>query len=202
MSRLNIYGASGHAKVITESFLSSYPDGIVNFWDDDANKKTCLNYSINHNTSDLDIIQSEFVIGVGDNKIRKKVAVKISDKVVFSKAVIHKSSIVSVSANIGVGTVFFANSVVNANAIIGKHSIVNSAAVVEHDCILGDFVHISPGALLAGNVTVDEGTQIGIGAKVIQGINIGKWCKIGAGAVVIHDVPDGATVVGVPAKII
>lgn len=31
---------------------------------------------------------------------------------------------------------------------------------------------------------------------------IGEWCTIGAGAVIIHDVPDGATVVGNPGRII
>ncbi|MBF0331141.1 MAG: serine acetyltransferase [Candidatus Omnitrophica bacterium] len=43
---------------------------------------------------------------------------------------------------------------------------------------------------------------IGAGAKVLGGIRIGNNVKIGANAVVVHDVPDGATVVGIPAKII
>lgn len=38
------------------------------------------------------------------------------------------------------------------------------------------------------------------GAVVKQYVTIGKNCMIGAGAVVLHDVPDGATVVGVPGK--
>jgi len=47
-----------------------------------------------------------------------------------------------------------------------------------------------------------NGSHIGIGASVIQGITIGKWCTIGAGAVIIKDIPDGATVVGNPGRII
>ncbi|MDE2010537.1 MAG: hypothetical protein KGJ09_10760 [Candidatus Omnitrophica bacterium] len=43
---------------------------------------------------------------------------------------------------------------------------------------------------------------IGAGAKVLGGITIGNNVKIGANAVVIHDVPDGATVVGIPAKVV
>jgi acetyltransferase EpsM len=57
-------------------------------------------------------------------------------------------------------------------------------------------------AALAGNVYVGEGTHIGLRASVIQGIRIGKWCTIGAGAVIINDIPDGATVVGNPGRII
>jgi len=37
---------------------------------------------------------------------------------------------------------------------------------------------------------------------VIPNLKIGKWCTIGAGAVVISDIPDGATVVGNPARIV
>jgi acetyltransferase EpsM len=37
---------------------------------------------------------------------------------------------------------------------------------------------------------------------VIQGITIGKWATIGAGAVILSDVPDYATVVSNPGRII
>jgi acetyltransferase EpsM len=68
--------------------------------------------------------------------------------------------------------------------------------------VIADFVHISPNATLSGNVKAGEGSHIGAGATIIQGITIGKWCTVGAGAVVIKDVPDYATVVGVPARVI
>ena len=55
---------------------------------------------------------------------------------------------------------------------------------------------------MAGNVRVGEGTHVGLGAAVRQGVTIGKWCVIGAGTVVINDVPDGAMVVGNPARLI
>jgi acetyltransferase EpsM len=96
----------------------------------------------------------------------------------------------------------FHNSVIQAGAAIGSHCIINTSASIDHDCVLADFVHVSPNATISGNVTVGEGTHIGAGATIIQGVTIGKWCTIGAGAVVIRDVPDNATVVGVPGKII
>jgi acetyltransferase EpsM len=93
-------------------------------------------------------------------------------------------------------------SVVQAGTVIGRHCIINTSASIDHDCVIEDFVHISPNATLSGNVRVGEGTHIGAGATIIQGITVGKWCTVGAGAVVIRDVPDYATVVGVPARVI
>jgi serine O-acetyltransferase len=49
---------------------------------------------------------------------------------------------------------------------------------------------------------IGDNVFIGAGARILGGIRIGNNAVIGANAVVIHDVPDGATVVGVPAKVI
>lgn len=49
---------------------------------------------------------------------------------------------------------------------------------------------------------IEDDVMIGAGAVVLNNVRIGKGAKIGANAVVISDVPEGATAVGVPAKII
>lgn len=49
---------------------------------------------------------------------------------------------------------------------------------------------------------IGDNVFIGAGARILGGIRVGNHATIGANAVVIHDVPDGATVVGIPAKVI
>jgi acetyltransferase-like isoleucine patch superfamily enzyme len=46
------------------------------------------------------------------------------------------------------------------------------------------------------------GALIGAGATVSPGVLVGDRAIVGAGAVVVTDVPAGATVVGVPARVI
>lgn len=83
----------------------------------------------------------------------------------------------------------------------GDHVHICQNAVVSHGCVLGSFVTVCPGAVLAGEVTVGDGVLVGANATVIHGgITIGRNAVIGAGAVVTHDVPEGAVVVGNPAR--
>jgi serine O-acetyltransferase len=50
--------------------------------------------------------------------------------------------------------------------------------------------------------TIGAYTRVGTGAKVLGSVSIGERAVIGAGAVVIRDVPEAATVVGVPARVV
>lgn len=197
MKELYLYGASGHAKPILDIFFQN-GEKVSKIYDDNPKITEIFGVEVLKSSSKFDFNQSA-VISIGNNRIRKKIATELPFN--YIKAV-HPKSYVSEFTQLGEGTVVMANVSVNPDALIGEHCILNTGCVIEHDCKIDDFVHISPNASLAGNVLVGEGTHIGIGASVIQGIKIGKWATVGAGAVIITDVPDFATVVGNPGKII
>ena len=54
--------------------------------------------------------------------------------------------------------------------------------------------------LITAPITICDGVWIGARAIILPGVTIGSGALVGAGAVVTHDVPDGATVVGSPAR--
>ena len=192
MATINLFGASGHAKVIID-IVKAQGDDIGRLYDDAPHCSEIHGYPVDK-ASDSDGRPY-------DNKYRLKPRAEkmIAERYRLEYArAIHPQAIVSPSAHIGVGTVVMQNALVQADTSIGCHCIINSGASVDHECRIGDFVHISPHATLCGNVHVGEGTWIGAGATVIPGITIGKWCTIGAGAVVINDIPDGVTAYGNP----
>lgn len=141
-----------------------------------------------------------FILGIGDNKIRQKVADLIVTKKKTILNVVHPSSFISNYATVGIGNFIAANVNVNALASIGDHCILNTGCIVEHECVIENGVHIAPGAVLAGNVFVGENSFVGANSVVKQGVRIGKEVTVGAGSVVIKDIPDHETWVGNPAK--
>lgn len=195
---MNIYGASGHAKVIID-IAKSRGSSIDMVFDDDIQIEYLDGYTVAHKFSE-EMKNSDTVIAIGNNTTRKNVAESLKGKI--SDAICHKSSVISPSAKLGKGTVVMPNASINASTKVGVHCIINTASTVDHDCELGNFVHISPSVAIAGNVKIGLGTHIGIGAVVIPGIKIGEWVTVGAGAVIIRDIPDYAVVVGNPGNII
>jgi len=84
----------------------------------------------------------------------------------------------------GIGVVLHKRTVIGLNCSIGTNVTVGGRSKHFDVPIIGDYVYI------------------GTGAKILGPIKIGNNVTIGANAVVIQDVPDNATVAGVPAKII
>ena len=193
-----LYGGSGHGKVVKDIAQNANIE-VIAFVDDNPKSTSLLGTQIIKASKVESISSKEFIISIGSNKIRKTVSEKLPK---IGEALIDPTAKISKFAVIGKGTVIMPYAVVNSATSIGDHVILNTGALVEHDCMIANFVHISPNATITGGVSIGEGTHIGAGAIVIPGIKIGQWVTVGAGAVIIKDIPDYATVVGNPGKII
>jgi len=208
--RLLVWGGGGHGKVVADlvracggelaGYLDSDPAKLGRVVEPGGGRVVLTPGDLRDASGEIrrpDGVDG-FALAVGDNRLRWECRLALTGLPL--PALVHPAAVVSPSARLGDGTVVFAGAVLNAAARLGEAVIVNTAAVIEHDCDLDDAVHVSPGAVLAGGVKVGAHAWIGAGATVIQGVRVGAGAVIGAGAVVIGDVPDGARVVGVPAR--
>ena len=196
MATINLFGASGHAKVVVD-IIAAQGDEVGCLYDDNPHSSDVYGRPVLK--AEMDDVEGPMIISIGSCQVRKLIAERYTH-LKFATA-IHPKSIISNTATIGEGTVVMPGAIVNPDVKIGKHCIINTKASVDHECHIGDFVHIAPGATLSGNVEVGECSWIGVGACVKQGIKIGKNCMIGAGAVVVKDIPDNSTAYGNPARI-
>ena len=112
---------------------------------------------------------------------------------------------------------FFTGIEIHPGAKIGKNLFIDHgmAVVIGETSEIGDNVTIYHAVTLGGSSpsidserqrhekrhpTIGNDVVIGSGAQVIGPINIGNGARIAANAVVVKDVPENATMVGIPAK--
>jgi len=78
--------------------------------------------------------------------------------------------------------------------VISRNAKIGARCLIRHQVTIGN----SP----QGAANIGDDVQIGSGAKILGAVNIGRGALIGANAVVVNDVPEYATVVGIPAKVV
>jgi len=106
---------------------------------------------------------------------------------------------------------------VGSRCKISSHTFICEGVTIEDDVFVGHGVMFindrHPRATRGGRLQteadwqvvptrVERGASIGSGAVVMCGVTIGTGSLVGAGAVVTRDVPAGATVAGVPARVV
>lgn len=209
MRRLIGLGAGGHARVVMEAFQAMGGFEVIGLLDLRAELRGTRvgGVPVLGGDGELPRLRAEGVMdafigigSVGDAGPRRRAFERARAAGFRIAGVVHPSAVLSPSALIGEGVQVLPGAVINAGARLGENIIVNTGAIVEHDCLIGSHAHIASGARLASTVTVGEGAHIGLGASVRQLARIGRDAIVGAGAVVVDDVPDGVTVVGVPAR--
>ena len=101
---------------------------------------------------------------------------------------------------------------IHPGAMIGRRFFIDHGmgVVIGETSEVGDDVTLYQGVTLGGtslekgkrHPTLGNGVIVGSGAQILGPLNVGEAARIGANAVVLQDVPKGATMVGIPAKIV
>ena len=86
----------------------------------------------------------------------------------------------------------------------GMGVVIGETAEIGDDCTLYHGVTLGGTSWNKGkrHPTLMPGVVVGAGAKILGPITLGSGAKVGSNAVVVKDVPDDATAVGIPARIL
>lgn len=150
------------------------------------------------------------------------------DAVIRSHTVIYAGNVIGARFQAGHGALIREGNRIGDDVSIGSHAVIehhvgignrvriHSNAFIPEFSILEEDAWVGPGVIFTNapypqspaakahlkGPHLRPGAKIGAGAVLLPGVTIGRGALVGAGAVVTGDVPDGAVVVGNPARVI
>jgi acetyltransferase-like isoleucine patch superfamily enzyme len=145
-----------------------------------------------------------------------------------SHTVVYHGNVIGDRFQTGHGTLIRESNTIGNDVSVGTHSIVEHHVVLEDgvrvhsNAFIPEYSVVEAGAWIGPSVTftnaryplgrdakaqlrgpiVRTGAKIGANSTLLPGVVVGRNALVGAGSVVVHDVPDGAVVVGNPARVV
>ncbi len=117
-------------------------------------------------------------------------------------ATLISPSVDIVEVDLAKDSTVYQNATVGPQVTMDEGSVIWMGAAVGQECRLGRCCVVGPHAVVNGRVQLGDGVYVGTNATILPDVKVGPWATIGAGSVATQDVPGGATVMGVPGKIV
>jgi len=148
--------------------------------------------------------------------------------IIRSHTVIYAGNIIGARFQTGHGALIRELNRIGDDVSLGSHSVIEHHVVIadrvriHSNVFIPEFSTLEEGAWIGPGVVFTNalyplspnakktlrgprllpGAKIGANATLLPGVTIGRDALVGAGAVVVRDVPDGAVVVGNPARVV
>ena len=109
-------------------------------------------------------------------------------------SLIHETAVVGENAEIGDGTILFANVHIGADTKIGKCSFISSNSSIEHHNNIGEAFCCGPSFNTSGLVNIGNKSRAGIDVSIEPSINIGNGVILASGTVITKNIEDNKIV--------
>jgi UDP-3-O-[3-hydroxymyristoyl] glucosamine N-acyltransferase len=135
-----------------------------------------------------------------DLTLRQQVIQKIEKDQYKKFTFIHKTSILTVGARVGVGSFIGPWVLIAANATIGADCLISPYCLISHNSTVGQGTVMQPTAMIAGSTTVGKYCKLNMRASIIDFLEVGDFVEIGAGSMLTKTTLEKGTYNGTPAR--
>ena len=202
---LAIIGAGHLGQQIAHLAISDNHYRDVVFFDDYEKSKKVNNHRLIGKLNEIEVAYQEgqfheLIIGIGYKHMDVRQRIFDAYKSIPFGQIVHSSSWIDPTANIGGGVIIYPSCTIDAHVVIKENVLLNISTTVAHDSVLHSHSFISPKVALAGFVTIGPKCIIGINSTVIDNITISESVQLGGGTVVIDNINEKGLYVGNPAR--
>jgi len=197
-----IVGTGGLAKEVFGMVLKYKLSSDIIFYDENKASPELLynKYKVLHEENEVQQYFSantpEFIVGIGNPRIREKLTLKIRELGGISTNVISTESAIFQFNNYSTATIIEPFVGISHALTIGEGCAIHIHASIGHSAKIGKYVNIGPGATIIGPIEIGDYTYIGAKSLVMPNIKIGKNVIIAAGVTVNKDLNDFETFLG------
>lgn len=207
--KLLIWGAGGHARVVSDIVQLCGEFDIAGYLDDENPTPRASGISDARVLGGSEKLQTlrrggvgHAVVAIGSCRPRVERGEVLRKRGFKLVTLLHPSAVVARDVDLGDGTVVAAGAIVSPGAEVGDHVILNTGCTVDHDSRIESGAHVCPGVHVAGNSRIGTEVWVGIGSTVVERIRVGAGTFIGAGSLVLRNLPENVLAYGRPAVVI
>lgn len=207
MKRLAIIGSGDLGRLISYHAVNDRHYEVAGFFDDFKTKDDMvIGHPVLGKTDEIMSVYEKGVfdflmIGIGYKHFdsRKDFFEKYCKLIPIGR-IIHSSSYIDASCEIGDGVFILPGCVLDHNVRIGNNVLINTGCCIAHDSVVKDHSFLSPGVTMAGFAEVGSCCNIGINSTIIDNVKIADRVQTGGGTVIIKDTNEQGLYVGNPAR--
>ncbi|AZY50419.1 acetyltransferase [Bordetella avium] len=200
--RLCLLGAGGYGREVLDCLLNDSRFEVAGFVDDSPafRGNEVAGVPVLGGVDDVPLLPDVlFLASVGSPALRRKMTQSLLARGANFARVL--CGYIGSRSQIG-ASLIHPGAVLSVDCQVADYVSISFGAVLGHDTVVGDYTHIGWGAFIAGNCHIGEGVLIEPSVCIARGLHIGSGAHIGLGSVVLRDVPEGATVLGNPGRVV
>lgn len=196
------FGALG--KQILDLLAQAGGTGGVILFDDELHREGGENSFPFNSFLDAQFAGGDFYVALGYKHLPRKVEIfrRLREAGRRTPPFVHSSCHVHPTCRVGEGSIVYPMCNLDAEVDLAPGVLLHNSVVVSHNSSIGVAAYLSPGVVLSGHITIGDSAFLGAGTMVANGRRIGANARIGIGSVVTRDVPDGASAIGNPLRLL
>ncbi|PIP54323.1 MAG: hypothetical protein COX07_05955 [Bacteroidetes bacterium CG23_combo_of_CG06-09_8_20_14_all_32_9] len=197
-----IVGTGGLAKEILSFLLTDEYSEEITFYDENLNVASVLYHRFKVIKSENGIKNyfknksPDFIVGIGNPRIREKLTNKMKAFGGKNSTAISKQVAISPLNNYPEGTIIEPFVGISHGLEMGEGCAIHVHASIGHIAKIGKYVNVGPGATIVGPIEIGDYTYLGAKALIMPDIKIGKQVIVLAGITVNRDLKDFETFTG------